>query len=286
MKVSAKSLNRLSITRRLQLVILVISSIAFGYAITVHSSTPAPGAVADNEPTPTFQDKDYSKFTHTNAFHSRLPCLLCHRRDNNSPRIGFPGQQDHLPCAGCHALQFSDNSSPICTICHTNAQTGAMKGFPSLRSFSARFDHGRHVRQTNCATCHKQTNRGVGFSIPSRATAHATCFQCHTANRPIGSCNTCHSPGRPTRTSEWAKAFTENFSHQKHIVGGRMSCVTCHTVRPGTARGRQVSAPLASMHFAPARTLSCGACHNGERAFGPNDFTNCKRCHQNKTFRF
>ena len=81
------------------------------------------------------QPADYSKFRHGNQYHSRLPCLVCHVRNDNSTRIGFPGRNNHLPSAGCHGLQFSDPASPICTICHTNSQTGTIKGFPGLQSF-------------------------------------------------------------------------------------------------------------------------------------------------------
>jgi c(7)-type cytochrome triheme protein len=229
---------------------------------------------------------DFSRFTHSNQFHSRLPCLICHRRDTNSPRIGFPGKVNHLPCAGCHAAQFNDPSSPICTICHTNSQTGAMKRFPPLRSFGARFNHAKHLR-TSCTACHAPQGRGVAKSIPSGPSAHMTCFRCHTANASIAmsSCSTCHQPGRFISVPEWTRAFRLNFSHAKH-ASGRMSCATCHTVRAGSARGRQVSSPLASMHFAPANSLSCGGCHNGDRAFGPDDFANCKRCHTGNSFRF
>lgn len=233
------------------------------------------------------QTKDYSRFTHSNQFHSRLDCLVCHRRSNNSPRVGFPGKINHLPCAGCHTLQFSDQSSPICTVCHTNPQTGAIKRFPGLQSFGVKFDHSRHTR-VNCAVCHKSQGSGVARSIPSRASAHLTCFQCHTANssNSMASCSTCHVPGRLVRTSEWATAFRKSFSHAKHVGKDNMNCATCHAVRAGFGRGKQMSAPLASMHFAPERSLSCGGCHNGKRAFGPDDFANCKRCHSPKTFKF
>src|SRR2546423_3416493 len=46
--------------------------------------------------------RDFSKFTHTNAVHSRLPCLLCHRRETNAPRPVRPRAGGHMPCAGCH----------------------------------------------------------------------------------------------------------------------------------------------------------------------------------------
>jgi c(7)-type cytochrome triheme protein len=163
-----------------------------------------------------------------------------------------------------------------------------MKRFPGLRSFGARFEHSKHLR-VNCAICHKSSGRaGVARSIPGGASAHVTCFQCHTnrSSFSMSSCSTCHRPGRLTRTSEWSVAFRKNFSHAKHLTGRNMNCATCHTVRPAAPRGRQMSAPLVSMHFAPAGSQSCGGCHNGKRAFGPDDFANCKRCHNPKTFKF
>src|SRR6185369_15880958 len=127
--------------RRPSLMIAIISVVAllFGIAEVGGLDRVAKNSNSDEHSALPSQDKDYSRFTHTNPYHSRMPCLLCHRRDSNSPRIGFPGRVNHLPCAGCHALQFSDNSSPICTICHTDAQTGALKGFPGLQSFGRKF---------------------------------------------------------------------------------------------------------------------------------------------------
>ena len=274
-----------SLTRRLELAVLTFACFAFGFGYVIYpadssAENPPPGT----QPAAQTQDKDYSKFHHDNAYHSRLPCLLCHRRDDNSARIGFPGKSGHLPCAGCHTLQFSGNTSPMCTICHTD--TG-MKKFPGLKDFSARFNHGKHVR-VNCSVCHKPASRGVALSIPSGAAAHATCFSCHSASAPaeMSSCNVCHQPGRPNWTSTWARSFKLSFSHSKHTQGGGLSCAACHSLRAGEPRGRQVTEPQASMHFASPRSLSCGGCHNGSKAFGPNDFANCKRCHVGNRFTF
>lgn len=269
--------------------VLLGGILLFGYALVVGFSDGNQPAMekVDEVVTPLAepQDNDYSKFKHSNPSHTRLPCLLCHRRDDNSPRIQFPGKPDHLPCAGCHAVQFSDNTSPMCNICHTD--TG-MKRFPGLRSFGAKFDHSRHTR-ANCATCHKTAGRGgAALSIPAGQTAHVTCFQCHTSRSSAGmvSCDVCHQPGRLIRTSESSPAFRKSFNHSEHLRGTNMNCATCHTVRPGASRGRQMSAPVTSMHFPPAGAQSCGACHNGKRAFGPDDFSNCKRCHSPTTFKF
>jgi c(7)-type cytochrome triheme protein len=226
------------------------------------------------------QDQDFSKFRHSNPMHNRLPCLLCHKRDDNS---ATPKLSGHLPCAGCHVQQFADNKNPICTICHTAT---SVKRFPALKSFNARFDHAVHQRQTNCATCHKPSRRGVGFSIPSGLNAHTSCYQCHTASsgNTMSSCGSCHQPGRPSPISDWAKSYTVNFSHAKHLQN--QNCAACHTVRAGAARGRQVSSPLASMHFAPKNAQSCASCHNNQRTFGGEDFSDCKRCHTGNNFRF
>src|SRR4029453_9198259 len=88
-----------------------------------------------------FAPQDYSQFKHDNPQHARLPCLLCHRRESNSARPSLPGKSNHAPCTGCHARQFSDSTSPICTICHTNVQAGTVKPFLRLKSFNLKFDH-------------------------------------------------------------------------------------------------------------------------------------------------
>ncbi len=276
-------------TRLLSILIVLLGGAAlFGYVTAsrglAHSDGTASGSTV-SEPAIEPQEKDYSRFTHTNEYHSRMPCLLCHRRDSNSPRVSFPGKSGHTPCIGCHSLQFSDTSSPICTICHTDLGSGAMKAFPRLKTFGRKFDHPRHSR-VNCAVCHRSSQRGVAFSIPSGANAHATCFQCHSssASFSMASCSVCHEQGRLVRTSESARAFKANFSHSEHIAKGS-SCASCHNVRPGPT-GRQVSSPVLSMHFPPAGRASCGQCHNGTKAFGANDFANCKRCHNANTFKF
>jgi c(7)-type cytochrome triheme protein len=238
--------------------------------------------------------RDFSKFTHTNAVHARLPCLLCHRRDTNSPRPVLPaGGGGHMPCAGCHAQQFADPASPICTICHTDAQSGALKNFPPLRTFGVRFDHSTHTRQSlrqGCATCHKPERRGVSLSIPSGAAGHATCFQCHTpraqaGGRDISSCGTCHRIGSYSRTPETAAAYRVSFSHTAHTSKG-LACTECHQVRAGAAQRRQVTAPQPLMHHASAAAQSCISCHNDKRAFGVADFKNCTRCHRGSAWHF
>ena len=233
---------------------------------------------------------DYGKFQHSSRNHSRLPCLLCHRRETNSPRPKLPGSSGHLPCAGCHAQQFSSSESPICTICHTDVKSGGLKSFPRLQSFRMRFDHSIHLRMgsVNCSTCHRPARAGVAFSIPAGFNAHTTCYQCHTpraqsGGRDISSCGTCHQLGGYSRTPEFAQAFRVSFSHAKHQT---VTCNECHQVRAGMPQRRQVTAPQPLNHHAIGRAQSCMTCHDGKRAFGGDDFTVCKRCHAGTTWHF
>ena len=106
-----------------------------------------------------------------------------------------PAHPDTSPCAGCHAQQFSSSDSPICTICHTNVKSGALKSFPRLQSFRMKFDHSRHLSMgsVSCATCHRPSRGGVALSIPSGFNAHTTCYRCHSpraqsGGRDISSC--------------------------------------------------------------------------------------------------
>ncbi|HEU4833653.1 MAG TPA: cytochrome c3 family protein, partial [Pyrinomonadaceae bacterium] len=212
---------------------------------------------------------DYSQFKHDNRNHARLPCLLCHRREDNSPQPTLPGKASHTPCTGCHAQQFANPASGICTICHTDAQSGKVKAFPALRSFDARFDHAKHSGAA-CGSCHRRNRGGVGLTIPSRLNAHVTCFSCHTpgaqANgKNISSCSTCHQLGQLVRTSEQARAYRVGFSHASHEASEKLGCAACHQVRAGVARGRQVSEPMPLNHHAPGRAFSCASCHNGKR---------------------
>jgi c(7)-type cytochrome triheme protein len=239
------------------------------------------------------QNIDFSKFYHNNANHARLPCLLCHRREGTAAKPTGPGAGGHLPCAGCHAKEFANSSSPVCTICHTNTQSGALKAFPALKSFNVKFDHALHVRMggAGCATCHRPSRAGVAMIIPTGLNAHVTCFQCHTSraksgDRDISSCGVCHQPGRFVRTREAAPAFRLGFSHAKHDRSEGLNCNDCHRIRAGLAQRLQVTAPQALNHHASPNAVSCMSCHNGKRAFGGDDFSVCKRCHTGTTWHF
>lgn len=274
--------------------LLIAVAIVFAATITGSRASEPTGAVETFEPA--YQQLqfpeglDYSKFLHNTQNHARLPCLLCHRRESNVPVPRRPGASQHLPCAGCHAQQFASSDSPICTICHTDVKSGALKPFPRLRSFRMKFDHARHVNKGNvsCATCHRPSRGGVAMSIPAGFNAHTTCYRCHTpraqsGGRDISSCGSCHQLGGYSRTPQFTQAFRVGFSHAKH---DKMTCNECHQVRAGMPQRRQVTNPEPLNHHATGRGQSCLTCHDGKRAFGGDDFSACKRCHSGATWHF
>lgn len=272
-------------SQRVTLVLIVI-------AIAASSSVARELTKLNFDPMPEPQTSDYSRFTHTNPNHSRLPCLLCHRRESNAARPTLPGSSGHAPCAGCHAPQFAQSAGPMCNICHTEA-SGKLKPFPGLKNFNMRFDHARHTRLRNvsCATCHQPLRGGVAVSIPRGFNAHNTCFRCHTprastVERDISSCGVCHQPGRHSRMPTTAAAFRVNFSHGKHDRSEGLTCNECHRVRAGVGRQLQVSSPQPLNHHASGNALSCMSCHNGKRAFGGDDFSVCTRCHKGASWHF
>jgi len=73
-------------------------------------------------------------------------------------------------------------------------------------------------------------------------------------------------------------AFTVNgaapvlFSHDTHVTQKKMKCSECHYAL-FTTKARHVKYTMAEM----MKGKSCGACHNGERAFTVK--ANCQKCH-------
>jgi hypothetical protein len=244
---------------------------------------------------PAAQGGGFQTFAHATPQHARLACDSCHRRTDNSPRPRLPG---HKACSDCHLQQFMTAGTPFCAVCHTSldARTPPVKNFPALRSFAVRFDHAQHNSgagrpAAGCAACHAPARRGVALSIPSGLDAHANCYQCHTpqasaAGRDLGSCGACHAQGSYRPTPAAARSFRVGFSHATHGPRQGMACAECHTVRAGLPQSRQVSAPRPAQHFGAGRAQSCMTCHDNRRAFGGDDFADCKRCHKGQTFRF
>ncbi len=63
------------------------------------------------------------------------------------------------------------------------------------------------------------------------------------------------------------------FSHQFHVAVSE-KCTTCHV-----KLFRMLQPTRQVTHAEMEAGKSCGACHNGQMAFGPTDAAGCSRCH-------
>ncbi len=280
--------------------ILLLGLLAFAAVFAAGRLSPAPAAGARTEPfktaaAPAARQGGTTKFSHSLPQHASRDCNSCHRREDNSPRPRLPG---HKACTDCHIQEFVTQGGTLCANCHTSLEGGdpPLKAFPGLTGFNMRFDHASHAAgagrpEQGCASCHSPVRRGVALTIPAGANAHGNCYSCHTPNArgpagDISSCSTCHAPGGYSRTPTGSRAYAVSFSHATHGARQGLRCDECHQVRAGAGQGRQVTAPRPTQHFGSGRAQTCMTCHNNRRAFGGDDFNDCKRCHKGQTFRF
>jgi c(7)-type cytochrome triheme protein len=164
------------------------------------------------------------------------------------------------------------------------------------------FRHDTHVALAGqkCTGCHPQLFRMLK---PVRRASHrvmrrgGSCGACHDGRRAFGisdpgSCASCHAgkqehrsaatgpvAGRSTgrampRPISYARGESSpgqvTFRHERHT---KTACVGCHgklfaMKSAGTRTGGAMHEPSA-----------CGACHDGDRAFGVEEAGACARCH-------
>lgn len=67
------------------------------------------------------------------------------------------------------------------------------------------------------------------------------------------------------------------FSHQKHADAKVTNCMDCHA--PGKFTMKKAASPDMTMEAMNAGK-SCGACHNGQKAFSVKDAAGCTKCHK------
>jgi c(7)-type cytochrome triheme protein len=156
------------------------------------------------------------------------------------------------------------------------------------------FRHSTHAGFTDlkCGTCHPAPFKMLR---PSRETSHElmnnaqSCGVCHDGRRAFSTkqedlCARCHTAWRKAQSEYPADVSMRNspdspgavlFRHSSHRGPG-VSCGECHipAFRQRTAGAAAPSPP------GPHQT--CGACHDGTRAFTLEDDAGCPRCHAMK----
>jgi len=139
------------------------------------------------------------------------------------------------------------------------------------------FSHKAHLAmkdiRNNCKACHSEIYDMKKKSSATMADMEKgkSCGACHNGKRAfsVSQCTKCH----PVRDVTFPVAATgpTRFSHKKHT--GSHECGACH---PGLYKiGKSNIVGMAAME----KGKSCGACHNGRKAFA---IAQCSRCHPTK----
>ena len=143
------------------------------------------------------------------------------------------------------------------------------------------FSHEFHLKKynNNCRMCHDAifNLRNKKRFTMAEMEKTKSCGACHSGVKAFSvasekECSRCHT-GKPRDVSYAVKGLgTAVFSHSTHITKTGGACRECHNGRVIT--GKEIAVTMAEME----KGRTCGACHNGKRAFAVT--ANCDRCHK------
>lgn len=213
----------------------------------------------------------HKKHLEKKARRDPLQCKGCHENGKKAPeKSNMAGMEKGKSCGACHNGRGAF-SVALCTRCHkvkeitiNVKQTG-----PVL------FSHQKHLKKSqDCAACHNKLfktgkNDPVGMAAMAKG---ESCGACHTGKNafPLSDCQKCH-PYRD-KVYKVKNAGNVTFNHKTHMDMS-LTCTDCHdsVYKPGKGN---VKVSMAKME----EGKSCGACHDGKKAFTVK--ASCATCHK------
>ena len=258
------------------------------------------------------------KFDHAkHAAKTKVECLHCHPTSNDGKATlleNMARDVDHNTCqgSGCHGTfdttacatitsRGAQHQQQACNICHFVAGSPCLSGtLPPTPRPEPAFGHGHHVGwgspgdgrgdaaagsaaegqrgliEDACLACHDARGHGTQ---PIAKPKHALCATCHAADKraPMTQCELCHKDAAAPAKPKLTDAFRiDAFAHATHMAKTpKALCIDCHGKRNGPADDASVRATMIADRD-PRGT--CGACHDGSRAFNVVG-TTCTKCH-------
>jgi nitrate/TMAO reductase-like tetraheme cytochrome c subunit len=213
--------------------------------------------------------------------HKRVDCVRCHIPPGpinfietklaalREVYVHFTGQVK----APIKVTRHIPNS--VCQSCHPASQTGK-----TIQLLNASFNHGTHLKGTQCIQCHDQLVHeplpGVAYIPPQSMTK---CFTCHDGKQQPNDCAYCHTAPHADRgpcqkchnMQSWVPGA---FKHPVPLVGthAQILCEQCHTQASGTSMGFAAGCITChgNHHNDPKLTL-CAQCHTTAH-FVPSTF--------------
>lgn len=137
------------------------------------------------------------------------------------------------------------------------------------------FSHAAHLKAKNakgvkmtCKSCHESANAPKVKATMADMEKGKSCGKCHDGKHAfaVAQCTGCHKVKNITYKIK--QTGPVHFSHANHLKS--MQCTACHDAIFTT--GHNPPATMAEMK----KGKSCGACHNGNKAFS---IDRCEACH-------
>jgi c(7)-type cytochrome triheme protein len=216
------------------------------------------------------------KVVFSHDVHSEMfECEECHSDifvpERNANPVGMKKMEDGESCGACHDGDTAFGVKSDCGSCHQGAEDIAIKSTVGDILFS----HDVHTEMFGCDECHPDTFRAKANSNQvgmQKMESGESCGVCHDGDTAFGvadDCTTCHV------AVDELMIKTEDvggvsFSHEIHTE--MFGCGECH---PDTFKA-QANSNQVGMEKMEAGE-SCGACHDGDTAFGVNE--DCASCH-------
>ena len=213
--------------------------------------------------------------------HAELLCGICHtggpmksatcKGCHQIPASGVP--MAGMQCKECHLKEQRLQPTVRCATCHAGlAELHAKKPHQDAGCARCHVPHMWSVPQRDqCLTCHKDKAQHY---------AGTACVQCHAFRPPAGAPGA--APGKGGAAGPPAITFPSDpnspgkvtFEHAAHLAQGR-KCPDCH---PKLFKMQEGAAKLNMDSMGEGQT--CGACHDGQKAFGVMDGEKCATCHK------
>ena len=222
------------------------------------------------------QDKITGKIVFPHSVHvEQFGCDECHpglykaKRGANK-KASMKDMENGESCGACHDGSTAFSVKGDCTTCHAAGKIP----FDNKDIGKLDFPHSVHLEQFTCTDCHPAiftARQGANPASMKDMENGESCGACHdgsTAFSVTGDCTRCHIVEDIVYQDERVGMII--YPHSAHIT--QFTCYECHPKRFKAVKG---------MNRATMRDMeggkSCGACHNGTKAFSVKG--DCTTCH-------
>lgn len=217
---------------------------------------------------------EFSHDTHLEMESIGRNCPTCHNDvyhldSDKNPAFTMAEMEDGEACGVCHNDEMAFSVTENCTVCHAGDVAMQTENVGSVP-----FSHDIHLDMFGCDECHPDLF--LPESGPDTVTMAAmkqgeSCGACHDGDMAFSvsaRCSSCHAGDLIFKEEDAGDAI---FPHSTH--NAMFGCDDCHPDLYQAARGANPAVTMAEMEDGE----SCGACHDGDMAFGVAE--DCESCH-------